>query len=39
MIYDSKAKAAGRVGFSTDGKGNKTRVNKKSGKEIKGGKK
>ncbi len=39
MIYDSKAKAAGRVGFSTDNKGNKTRVNKKSGKEIKGGKK
>lgn len=39
MIYDSKAKVAGRVGYKLDSKGNKIRVNKKSGNEIKGGKK
>ena len=39
MIYDEKAKAAGRIGYSTDSKGNKIRINKKTGKEIKGGRK
>lgn len=39
MIYDAKAKVAGRVGYKFDAKGNKVRFNKKSGNEIKGGKK
>ncbi len=39
MIYDDKSKTAGRVGFKTDAKGNKVRINKKADKEIKGGKK
>ena len=34
-IYDATAKKAGKIGIKTDAKGNKTRVNKKSGKEIK----
>lgn len=38
MIYDEKAKKAGRVGYSGVGK-DKVRINKKTGKEIKGGKK
>ena len=38
MIYDDKAKKAGRVGYSTDSKGFKIRINKATGKEIKGGK-
>jgi|BioPla2DNA2_1021312.scaffolds.fasta_scaffold02535_14 large subunit ribosomal protein L24 len=38
LVYDTKAKVAGRVGYSTDKKGNKIRINKKSGNEIKGGK-
>ncbi len=39
MVYDAKAKAASKIGFKVDAKGNKTRVYKKSGAEIKGGKK
>ncbi len=43
MAYDSKAKAASRVGYKevTDKKGvtSKVRVYKKSGAEVKGGKK
>lgn len=39
MIYDEKAKVAGRVGYKLDKNGKKVRINKKSGKEIKGGKK
>ena len=39
MAYDSKAKKASRVGYKIDDKGNKTRIYKKSGSEIKGGKK
>ncbi|MFV0379697.1 MAG: 50S ribosomal protein L24 [Anaerorhabdus sp.] len=38
MIYDSKAKAVSRVGYKVE-KDEKIRVYKKSGKEIKGGKK
>lgn len=38
MIYDSKAKVAGRVGYKLDKNNNKVRYNKKSGNEIKGGK-
>jgi len=38
MAYDSKAKAASRVGFA-ENKGKKVRVYKKSGAEINGGKK
>lgn len=38
MAYDSKAKAASRVGYKMD-KDKKVRVYKKSGAEIKGGKK
>ena len=34
-IYDSVAKKPSRVGFKLDAKGNKTRVLKTSGKEIK----
>ncbi|MCF0109057.1 MAG: 50S ribosomal protein L24 [Erysipelotrichaceae bacterium] len=38
MIYDTKAKKAGRVGYAfKDGK--KVRVNVKTGTEVKGGKK
>lgn len=39
LIYDEKAKKAGRVYYTTDGKGNKVRMNKATGKEVKGGKK
>lgn len=39
MIYDGKGKVAFRVGYKTDAKGNKVRVYKKNGNEIKGGKK
>lgn len=39
MAYDAKAKSASRVGYDVDKKGNKVRVYKKSGAEIKGGKK
>lgn len=39
MLYDSKAKKAGRVGYKTDDKGNKVRYNKKSGNVIKEAKK
>ena len=39
MYYDEKAKAAVKLGWKLDDKGNKVRVNKKSGKEIKEGKK
>lgn len=41
MIYDSKAKKASRVGYKSDDKGNKVRIYKNSGNEIKvkGGKK
>lgn len=39
MIYDEKAKVAGRVGYKVNTKGDKVRINKKTGKEIKGGKK
>ena len=39
MIYDAKAKVAGRVGYSVDKNGNKVRINKKTGKEIKEAKK
>lgn len=38
MIYDAKSKGASRIGFK-DVKGTKTRIAKKSGAEIKGGKK
>ena len=38
MVYDAKSKKASRVGFK-DVKGTKTRIAKKSGAEIKGGKK
>ena len=39
MIYDAKAKVAGRVGYSVDKNGNKVRINKKTGKEVKEAKK
>ncbi|MBQ6355841.1 MAG: 50S ribosomal protein L24 [Solobacterium sp.] len=39
MVYDDKAKKAGRVGYKTDAKGNKVRINKATGKEVGGGKK
>ncbi|MBP3891262.1 MAG: 50S ribosomal protein L24 [Solobacterium sp.] len=39
MLYDSKAKKAGRVGFSTGKKGEKVRINKGTGKEVKEAKK
>ena len=39
MLYDKKAKQASRVGIKVDDKGNKTRYYKKSGTEIKEGKK
>jgi large subunit ribosomal protein L24 len=38
MIYDAKAKATSRVGYKVDGD-KKVRVYKKTGAEIKGGKK
>ena len=38
MAYDSKAKTASRVGYTTE-KNEKVRVYKKSGAKIKGGKK
>lgn len=34
-IYDPNAKKPSRIGYNIDDKGNKTRVFKKSGKEIK----
>jgi large subunit ribosomal protein L24 len=34
-IYDSSAKKASRLGYKTDAKGNKSRVMKTSGKDIK----
>ena len=40
MLYDKKAKAASRVGYKYNEKGEKKRVFKKSGEEVdKGGKK
>ena len=40
MLYDKKAKAASRVGYKFNEKGEKKRVFKKSGEEVdKGGKK
>ena len=39
MLYDKKAKKPSRVGVKIDDKGNKTRYYKKSGTEIKEGKK
>ena len=39
MLYDQKAKAASRVGYKTNAKGEKVRYFKKSGEEVKGGKK
>ena len=39
MIYDAKAKVAGRVGYYVDKNGNKVRINKKTGKEVKEAKK
>lgn len=38
MVYDAKAKVAGRVGY-TEEKGEKVRINKKSGTVIKAAKK
>ncbi len=38
MLYDTKAKVAGRVGYQGEGK-NKVRVNKKSGNVVKADKK
>lgn len=34
-FYDTTTKKAGKITVKTDAKGNKSRVNKKSGKEIK----
>lgn len=34
-IYDATSKKAGKIGIKTDAKGVKTRINKKTGKEIK----
>ena len=39
MLYDKKAKAASRVGFKTNAKGEKVRYFKKSGEEVKEAKK
>ena len=39
MLYDKKAKEASRVGYKVDDKGNKVRVYKKSGNEVKEAKK
>ncbi|MBR3310775.1 MAG: 50S ribosomal protein L24 [Solobacterium sp.] len=39
MLYDKKAKAASRVGIKLDKNGEKVRYFKKSGEEVKGGKK
>lgn len=38
MLYDTKAKKAGRVGFLMEGK-DKVRINKKSGNKVKADKK
>ena len=38
MLYDAKAKKAGRVGYAVNGD-KKVRINKKTGKEIKADKK
>jgi len=39
MLYDKKAKSASRVGYKTTDKGEKVRVYKKSGNEVKEAKK
>ena len=39
MLYDKKAKAAGRVGYKVNDKGEKVRVFKKTGAEVKEAKK
>ena len=39
MLYDKKAKQAGRVGYKVNDKGEKVRVFKKSGNEVKEAKK
>ena len=39
MLYDKKAKEASRVDYKVDDKGNKVRVYKKSGNEVKEAKK
>ena len=39
MLYDRKAESVSRVGIVIDENGNKKRVFKKSGNEVKGGKK
>ena len=39
MLYDKKAKQAGRVGYKVNDKGVKVRVFKKSGNEVKEAKK
>lgn len=39
MLYDKKAKQAGRVGYKVNEKGEKVRVFKKSGNEVKEAKK
>jgi len=39
MLYDKKAKAASRVGYKFNDKGQKVRYFKKSGEEVKEGKK
>jgi len=39
MLYDSKAKAASRVGYKFNDKGEKVRIYKKSGNEVKEAKK
>jgi large subunit ribosomal protein L24 len=38
-LYDEKAKGTVKVGFKVNEKGNKVRINKKTGKEIKEAKK
>ena len=39
MLYDNKAKAASRVGYKFNDKGEKVRIYKKSGNEVKEAKK
>ena len=39
MLYDQKSKSVSRVGFKVNAKGEKVRYFKKSGEEVKGGKK
>lgn len=39
MLYDKKAKAASRIGMKLNKNGEKVRYFKKSGEEVKGGKK